>query len=370
MRGHTIDWLMQRGHDAIVNDAPTTWLGNRVFLTPHSTRGGLVGRLLSNFLGVLGDLAILPLAFKGRYDIIQVRDKFFAGIIAWLAARLTGAKFVYWMSYPFPESKLYEARLRLVTHPHFVFVKWYIAYAVLYGLVLRVADHVFVQSARMKDDVAAKGVARCKMTAIPIGHGDDAKILNTTAPILMHLGVIQKIRHSDMLVRALGLVRRRYPGATLVYVGEGQQQADRQVVESEAARLGLGNAVTVTGFLPMETAWEYVKRADICFSPYYPIPVLLSTSPTKLIEYMAMAKCIVANEHPEQCWVMEESGVGRCIPWSEQDFAEEVCRLLDDPEAARTAAARGPDWVRAHRTYDVIADQVEACYAALLAPRA
>ena len=186
----------------------------------------------------------------------------------------------------------------------------------------------------------------------------------------MHLGVIQKIRHSDMLVRALGLVRRRYPGATLVYVGEGQQQADRQVVESEAARLGLGNAVTVTGFLPMETAWEYVKRADICFSPYYPIPVLLSTSPTKLIEYMAMAKCIVANEHPEQCWVMEESGVGRCIPWSEQDFAEEVCRLLDDPEAARTAAARGPDWVRAHRTYDVIADQVEACYAALLAPRA
>jgi hypothetical protein len=62
-------------------------------------------------------------------------------------------------------------------------------------------------------------------------------------------------------------------------------------------RLGLSTAVTVTGFLPMEQAWEFVKQADICFSPLYPIPVLLSTSPTKFIEYMAMAKCIVANEH-------------------------------------------------------------------------
>jgi glycosyltransferase involved in cell wall biosynthesis len=130
--------------------------------------------------------------------------------------------------------------------------------------------------------------------------------------------------------------------------------------------LGLSAAVTVTGFLPMEQAWELVRKADICFSPFYPIPVLLSTSPTKLVEYMAMAKCIVANEHPEQCQVMEASGVGRCIPWDEQAFAEEVCYLLDEPERARQMAAKGPDWVREYRTYDVITDIVEYQYQKLL----
>lgn len=109
-----------------------------------------------------------------------------------------------------------------------------------------------------------------------------------------------------------------------------------------------------------------MQRADICFSPFYPIPVLLSTSPTKLIEYMDMAKCIVANEHPEQCAVIADSGAGRCIPGSEEAFAEPVCRQLDDPEAARRVAARGSDWLRAHGTYDVIAERIEERYIALL----
>jgi hypothetical protein len=40
--------------------------------------------------------------------------------------------------------------------------------------------------------------------------------------------------------------------------------------------------------------------------------------------------------------------------------------LLDNPEHARMMAAKGPDWVRAHRTYDVIADLVESQYRKLL----
>ncbi|SFD95337.1 hypothetical protein [Nitrosomonas sp. Nm166] len=59
-----------------------------------------------------------------------------------------------------------------------------------------------------------------------------------------------------------------------------------------------------------------------------PISVFLILSPTKLIEYMAMAKCIVANELPEQCQVMV-SGVGRCISWSKQAFSGEICFLLE-----------------------------------------
>lgn len=373
MRGHQIDWLMQRGSDAFNLSSPTNWLDNSVYLTPRSGNKGLFGRILNNLLGMWGDFMILPLALKGQYDIIQVRDKFFASLIAWLAARLTGARFVYWMSYPFAESKLHQARNRLVPHHRLVWLKGQIIRSLLYKVILPLADHVFVQSERMKEDVAQQGIPLKKLTPVPmgiradqVGKAEDAVALNTNAPVLLYLGIIMQLRQSEMLVRVLQRVRLRYPNTQLMYVGDGQLPSDRQAVEREAFRLGLSDAVTVTGFLPMEQAWELVRKADICFSPFYPIPVLLSTSPTKLVEYMAMAKCIVANEHPEQCQVMEASGVGRCIPWNEQAFADEVCHLLDEPERARQMAAKGPDWVREYRTYNVITDIVEYQYRKLL----
>lgn len=376
-RGHEIDWLMQRGPEALSLDSPTTWLGNRVHLTPRSRRGGMLGRVFNNLLGLVGDLMILPLALRGHYDVIQVRDKFFAGLVAWLAARLTGARFVHWMSYPFAESKLHQARNRLVPHHRLVLLKGHAIRLMLYRIILPLADHVFVQSERMKEDVAREGIDPAKMTPVPmgikadqVGKAEDARAPDAQAPLLLYLGIILKLRQTEMLVRVLDRVRKHYPGASLLYVGEGQLPSDRQAVEDEAKRLGLADAVTVTGFLPMEQAWEHVRRADICFSPFYPIPVLLSTSPTKLIEYMALAKCIVANEHPEQCQVMADSGVGRCIPWDEQAFADEVCRLLDDPELARAMAARGPEWVAKNRTYDVIADAVDKQYGMLLGQKA
>lgn len=352
------------------------WLGNRVFLTPRNSRDGLVGRLVNNLLGIVGDLMILPLALRGRYDVIQVRDKFFAGLVAWLAARLTGAKFIHWMSYPYPESKLYQARNRLVPHHRLVWLKGQSIRLLLYKVVLPLADHVFVQSQRMKEDVAKEGVALEKMTPVPmgiraeqVGRAADARAPDTNTPVLLYLGILLRLRQTEMLVRVLGKVRARFPGARLRYVGEGQQPGDRNAVMEEADRLGITDAVEVTGFLPMEEAWEHVKQADICFSPFYPIPVLLSTSPTKLIEYMAMAKCIVANEHPEQCQVMVDSGVGRCIPWDEKAFADEVCRLLADPQGAREAAAKGPAWVARYRTYDVLANSVEAKFIDILSDR-
>ncbi len=372
-RGHQIDWLMQRGPDALNLPSPADWLGNTVYLTPRSKRQGLFGRILNNLLGMQGDLTILFLAFKNRYDVIQVRDKFFASLIAWLAARLTGARFIYWMSYPFAESKLYQAHNKLVPHHRLVWFKGQIIRNLLYKVILPSADHIFVQSDRMKEDVTQEGISPAKMTAVPmgiradqVGKAVDAKAPNIHSPLLLHLGIIMQLRQSEMLVRVLQQVRLRYPGARLLYVGDGQLSSDRQAVEKEASRLNLSEAVTVTGFMPMEKAWELVAQADICFSPFYPVPVLLSTSPTKLIEYMAMAKCIVANEHPEQCQVMESSGIGRCVPWGEQSFTDEVCKLLDDPERARKLASKGPDWVREYRTYNVIADLVESQYKKLL----
>lgn len=287
---------------------------------------------------------------------------------------MIGAKFYYWMSYPYAESKLDQAKNGFVPSPILTSLKGRAIGLVLYRLVLPLADHIFVQSQRMLEDVAREGVSPEKMTPVPmgiredqVGSAEEAREPNTESPLLLYLGILLRLRQTEMLVRVLALVRKKYPLARLRYVGDGPHASDRQAILDEAIKLGLEQAVEVTGFLPMEEAWKHVKMADICFSPFYPIPVLESTSPTKLIEYLAMAKCVVANHHPEQTFVMAQSGVGRTVDWDETEFADEVVRLLDNPDTARAAASQGPGYVRAHRTYRVIAEALHLKYVALLA---
>lgn len=371
--GHRIDWVMQRGASAASEGNVANWLGHRVFLGPRSRMPGLAGRVLNALFGMLADFRILTVARAHRYDAIQVRDKFFASLVAIVAAKLTGAQFFYWMSYPFPEAKLYLARHGMAPNPLLYKLKGHVTRFLLYKVILPNADHIFVQSHQMIEDVAAEGIDKAKMTPVLMGIRADqvltaeaARRPNTVEPKLLYLGTLNKIRRLDILVRVLAKVRERYASAKLLFVGGGETASDEQLLRSEVERLGLADAVVFTGFLPMEKAWEHVRDADVCFSPFYPIPILLSTSPTKLIEYLAMGKNVVANEHPEQRLVLVESGAGRCVPWDEQAFADEVCRLLDHPDEARDMASRGPDYVRRTRTYDVIGEQLNSHYASLL----
>lgn len=372
-RGHRIDWAMRRGPEAQELTSPVPWEGCEVLLPPRVRGRGPLRRLWLVTVEFWADLRVLPKALGGRYDVIQVRDRYVVALWAWLAARLTGARFCYWMSYPYAESKLDQARQRFVPHPWLTRLRGLTIRWLLYRLVLPRADHVFVQSHQMKLDVAAEGIDPAKMTPVPmgirdsqVGRPEDACAPNARAPVLLYLGILLRLRQTEMLVDVLHRVRMHAPGARLVYVGEGVHPSDRQAILDEAGRLGLQHAVEITGFLPMEQAWARVRAADICLSPFQPIPVLLSTSPTKLIEYMAMAKCVVGNEHPEQGAVMRDSGVGEPVAWDSQAFADEVLALLADPEAARARAARGPDYVRRHRTYRVIADDVARTYRRIL----
>jgi len=74
--------------------------------------------------------------------------------------------------------------------------------------------------------------------------------------------------------------------------------------------------VVFVGQLPQPEALVYVQESDVCTSPFYPTPILQSASPTKLVEYLRPATR-VANDHPEQRRVIEDSGAGICTPYDE-----------------------------------------------------
>lgn len=366
-RGHEIDWILQ-SEAACPRAYVTRWGSGRVWVGATDLGQSLLNRIRKHALGIANDCRLFSRLRRGRYDAIEVKDKFLSGIFAIIASRLYRAQFIYWISYPFPEHYLLRAQEGTARYPLLYRVRGWAFKMLLYRLLLPAADHVFVQSEQMRIDIAAQGIPSNKMTVVPMGVSVDhcavplpmdREVLPTGLLIVMYLGTLSKVRRLDFLIRVFARVRTSVPAARLYIVGRGDDPADESFLEVEVSRLGLQSSVVFVGQLPQAQALQYVREADVCVSPFFPTAILRSTSPTKLVEYMAMGKAVVANDHPEQRRVIEESGAGYCVPYEEQPFADAIVKLLKDPQAAQSMGRRGRRYVLEHRTYGTIAAAVE-----------
>jgi glycosyltransferase involved in cell wall biosynthesis len=362
-----IDWLLQ-SETACPKAYVTPWGGGNVWVGPTDLGDSRFHRIRKHVLGILHDLKLFSLMRTGRYDAIEVKDKFISGVTGLIAARLAGKRFLYWLSYPFPESYLLRARDGTARYPLLYWIRGWVFKILLYRILLPAADHVFVQSEQMRKDVAAEGVPLSKTTAVPMGiqvsrfeapAPTERQIIPRGERCILYLGTLTRVRRLDFMVRVLAEVLKQAPDAKLYFVGGGDHPDDERVLIDEAERLGVRGSMVMVGQKPHAEALRYVQEADVCVSPFFPTPILNSTSPTKLVEYMALGKAVVANDHPEQRLVIEESGAGLCVPWDERAFADAIVKLLNAPEQRAEMGERGRRYAIQHRSYTVIADLVE-----------
>lgn len=320
----------------------------------------------------MSDFFHLARQIRSKSGAIQCRDKYLSSLIGLAVSSWRRIPFFYWCSYPFPEQDMFTAEAKTGLGHIVQVLKAKIRFFLLYKVICQRADHVFVQSERMKMDMHAYGIPLERMTPVPMGV--TAKIFDwvKTHPIsilptrIVYLGSLASVRNLGMLLDAFLLIKQSSPNSQLMFVGDGDVPAERQALTEKAGALGLGNDVIFTGFVSMEEAWSLSASAAVCVSPIYPTAVLLPASPTKLVEYMALGRPVVCNDHPEQSQIIAESRAGLCVEWSAAAFAKAIVQLLNDPVAAETMAARGPAWVAENRTYPIIAKAVWLKYQSLM----
>jgi glycosyltransferase involved in cell wall biosynthesis len=360
-------------------DAPQPWVAGGV----HA-----VGTLASGFASVLSplwDLFGLARAWRrARPDCVQVRDKIASGLLGRLAAAVLRVPFVYWMSFPIVEG--FEVRAgdlkrdgrRLLWLAHAV--RAALSRFVIYRLVLPGARHIFVQSEAMAAWLAAKGFERARMTPVPMGVDAtlfDRERIEPVADarldgrrVVVYLGRIARSRHSDFLLDVAAELRAAMPDTLLVIAGDAPSEDEMAWMRREIDQRGLADHVLLTGWLPQRTALGYAVRSEVGLSPIPRGTLFDVSSPTKLVEYLALGIPSVANDIPDQRLVVDESGAGLCVPMEARAFAEGVLKLLNDKDLAATFAARGPAWVRSHRTYDILGQTVAQAYQRILTERA
>lgn len=351
---------------------PVQWGGGEAFVCDVSG-----GQAKKHFKTLWHGVLALVRARRSHYQTIQVRDMPVLAVCGLLIARLKRLPFYYWMSYPMPEGQIDLARERGMSAGLmkflFPWLRGRVGRFLLYRVVLPGADHVFVQSERMKEDMVAHGVASAKMTPVPMGvdvadieveqilPADDPRLVGRR--VLVYLGTQDRPRRLEVLFEMLVRVKEQVPDVLLVLVGDTEDAVHRDWLKQQAAAAGVADDVLWMGWLPMREGWRYVAAAEIGLSPFPRSFLLDSASPTKVPEYLALGIPVVCNDNPDQQHVIQQSGGGVCVPYSAVEFASAILVLLSMDKEKRTRMANaGRDYIRAHRSYERISENVALKY--------
>ena len=319
-------------------------------------------------------------ARTGRYAALQVRDMPVTALCALLVSRVRRMPFFYWMSFPMPEAQITLARERGLAKGLAGFVQPWLRgrvwRVVLYRWVLPLADHVFVQSDRMKLDLIERGVPAARMTPVPMGVDCESMRLDAIRVstderlrgrrVLVYLGTLDRPRRVEVLFDMLALVRRAIPEAMLVLVGDALDVTQQPRLREYAATAGVIDHVLWTGWLPMPQAWSYVRAAEVALSPIPRGQLLDCGSPTKVPEYLVLGVPVVCNDNPDQQRVVLESGCGICCPYTAEDFSKASIELMRlDAQTRRRMIEAGRRYAVDHRDYRVLSARVAQAYESL-----
>lgn len=318
------------------------------------------------------DLRLFVLAYRG-YDAILVRDRVSAGLLGFIAARLAGIRFFYWVSYPKPESRLILARAKPFNVDP---VRWmvnrlrgHLSSWLLYRFLLPRVDHIFVQSEAMRQDFVARGLIAGAMTAVPMGVDLDELALRVGPEprwlalaekheLIVYCGALDRVRQPEVMLAAMQLLRERRPNAHLLLIGGAMQGGDVDALRQRVEQLGLGRHVSFTGWVTPQQALGLSALGRVGLSVIPRGALYDVSSPTKVVEYFALGMPVVANDLPDQQLVLGDSGAGRCIQFNAEDMAQAIEALLVDPAQARDLGELGRRYVETHRSYSALAEQV------------
>jgi glycosyltransferase involved in cell wall biosynthesis len=219
-------------------------------------------------------------------------------------------------------------------------------------LNLTSADLLVVVSRAMRDEVVARGVDPAAVFVNPNGVDVDryrpdidggavrARYGLGGMLVVGFIGTFGPWHGAEVLahafVKLIDEVPSRRARVRLLMVGDGARAAD---VREILTRGGAMDAAVFTGLVPHEDGAAHLAACDVLASPHVANPdgTPFFGSPTKLFEYMAMGKGIVASDldqigevldHNRTAWLVE--------PGDADGLADGLRRLIDDP-ALRTA---------------------------------
>lgn len=164
------------------------------------------------------------------------------------------------------------------------------------------------------------------------------------APRCLTIARLSEEKGHLVLLPAFARLRETHPGATLTLAGDGPMRAE---IEAEITRLGLDDAVRITGWVSSDVVREEIARARLVVQPSF-----IEGLPVVLMEAMAMGRPVISTfvggvpelvRPGENGWLVPAGDVDALARALDTALSLPEDRLAEIGAAGRAAAREGHD---------------------------
>jgi glycosyltransferase involved in cell wall biosynthesis len=231
------------------------------------------------------------------------------------------------------------------------------------------ADTVLATNESFREIAIARG-HKAPEDVFVVRNGPDTNTFRPTEPdsevragatnVIGYVGLIGFQDGVDVALEALAVLRGRRHDWRAVFIGDGDALPDAKAL---SRRRGLDDVVSFTGYVrEPERLVRMIAAFDICISPEPRNPLNEHSTFTKVAEYMAVGRPVVAFDLKET-----RRTAGRAALYAARDdpaaFAEAIAKLLDDAQERERLGALGRERAEASLGWDASEKALLAAYA-------
>jgi glycosyltransferase involved in cell wall biosynthesis len=284
---------------------------------------------------------------RRRYGLVQIHTLPDFLVVATLPLRLAGVPVLLDLHEAMPE--FFRSRFPRAANP--------VVYRLLRfqeRLSIALATAVITVNPAMRERLVALGVGPDKVTVVAnspsLDRFDPAR--QEVRPFagdgtirLVYAGALTPTYEVDVALDALASIRRARPDLDIRFDVFGRGDSAERLV-TQATQLGIEEHVTFHGRIPIEDVPAAVARADIGLAPTRHDPFTDVSLSTKVFEYAAMGKPVVATRLPMVERTFPPGSVATYDPGDSKSMAAAILLFVDDAAAREGAVARTAEIVR------------------------
>lgn len=173
--------------------------------------------------------------------------------------------------------------------------------------------------------------------------------------VFYHGNLLEKNRGIEETVRAIKILKKKYPKILLFLLGNADHRLKNQIL-----KLGVQDRVILHESVNYEEVPKYVAACDVGIIPLKNLPVWRYQCPLKLLEYLAMKKVVTATDIPAHREIL---GKSKCVIYissaDPKEIAEAICYAYDNRKFLTRWGTNGREIIEEKYTWDKVAGDLE-----------
>lgn len=325
--------------------------GLNIFRVPIvHRRGGKLSYLLEYSAFILAASAVFAArTLRKRYDLVHIHNMPEILILSGLIPKSLGAKIILDMHDPMPElmgTTLDRGEDTSAVRLLLKLERWSMAQA----------DSVITTNVAFQRTFASRSCDATKLHIVM--NSPDEKIFavrserraaekgrNSGFTVMYH-GTLVERNGADLAVEAVAKVRQTVPEAQLFIYGKGTPFLDK-VLES-ARETGLGESVKYFGPKRLEDVVGAIDDCDVGVIPHRRSAFIELTMPTRIFEYLARGKPVIAARTRGICDYFGEDSMLFFEPENCDDLARQIAYVFSHPAEVQEIVRRGQQVLASH----------------------